>query len=85
MDITDEASKEGLWIHDETDKDKAFILAGYPDRTDAHFPRPFGVFYREERSCIDEEIQKQLDATKAKKGRTPLNKILSGDKTWTIV
>lgn len=86
VDITDEASKADLWIHDETDKDKAFILAGFSDRTDAHFPRPFGVFYREERACIDEEIEKQLTDIKTKKGgRIPLNKILSGDKTWTIV
>ena len=80
-------TKEDLWIHDETDKTKAFILAQFADfHTDGqHFPRPFGVFYREERPCIDEDITKQIEDIKAKKGRTPLNRILSGEKTWTIV
>jgi 2-oxoglutarate ferredoxin oxidoreductase subunit beta len=78
-------SKDDLWIHDENDKNKAFILARFADYVEPHFPRPFGVFYREDRPCIEDDMVLQLDAAKAKKGKTPLNKILSGDKTWTIV
>ena len=87
VELGEGVSKEDLWIHDETDKTKAFILAQFADfHTDgSHFPRPFGVFYREERACIDEQIADQISAVQAKKPRIPLNKILSGDKTWTIV
>jgi len=85
--LGDGVSKEDLWIHDETDKTKALILAQFADFTtpDLHYPRPFGVFYREDRACIDEQIAEQIAAVQAKKPRIPLNKILSGDKTWTIV
>ncbi len=87
VDLAAGASKDDLWIHDETDKTKAFILAQFADFSthDNHFPRPFGVFFREDRPCIDEQITEQIEAVKAKKPRIPLNKILSGEKTWTIV
>ena len=76
-----------LWVHDETDKTKAFILAQFADfgTTGNHFPRPFGVFYKEDRSCIDEDITKQIEDVRKNKGRKSLNQILSGDKTWAIV
>lgn len=85
VDLTAGASKDDLWIHDEGDKNKAFILAGFADNTETHFPRPFGVYYRSERSCIEDDMAAQIETAKAKKGKTPLNKILSGDKIWTIV
>lgn len=79
-------SKDDLWVHDESDKVKASILAQFANYTgDDHKPRPFGVFYKEERSCIEDDMTAQIDAATVKKGRVPLNKILSGDKTWTIV
>ena len=85
VELGDGVSKDDLWVHDENDKNKAFILARFADYAEPHFPRPFGVFYREDRPCIEDDMALQLDAAKAKKGKTPLNKILSGDKTWTIV
>ena len=85
VDLTEGASKDDLWIHDETDKSKAFILAGFADNTETHFPRPFGVYYRSERACIEDDIAAQIETAKSKKGKTSLNKLLSGDKTWTII
>ena len=85
VDLTEGVSKDDLWIHDEADKNKAFILAGFADNTEVHFPRPFGVYYQSERSCLEDDMTNQITAAFAKKGKTPLNKILSGDKTWTIV
>ena len=87
VELGNGVNPEDLWIHDETDKIKAFILAQFADfsTADLHFPRPFGVFYREDRPCIDEQIADQISAVQAKKPKTPLNKILSGDRTWTIV
>lgn len=77
---------DDLWIHDETDKIKAYILAGLFDNpsNDGHFPRPFGVFYTEDRSVYNDEMEAQIKNIAAKKGKLSLEKILSGDKTWTI-
>lgn len=84
VELGDGVSKDDLWIHDENDKNKAFLLARFADYTEPHFPRPFGVFYREDRACIEDDMTQQLADANAKKGKIPLNKILSGDKTWTI-
>ena len=87
VELGNGVSKDDLWIHDENDKTKAFILAQFADFSthDLHFPRPFGVFYREDRACIDEQIADQITTVQSKKPKIPLNKILSGEKTWTIL
>ncbi len=79
-------STNDLWIHDEKDKTKANILARFFDTTfnGEHFPRPFGVFYTEDRLTYDEGMTEQIKEVTARKGKMPLNKILSGDKTWHI-
>lgn len=85
VELTDGVSKDDLWIHDETDKVKAVILAQFANYgANHHMPRPFGVFYKENRSCFDDDVTAQINAAHSKKGKTPLNKILSGDKTWEI-
>jgi 2-oxoglutarate ferredoxin oxidoreductase subunit beta len=75
-----------LWIHDETDKAKANLIARFFDThfDGVHFPRPFGVIYALERPVFEEEMTKQIAAITAKKGKPSLNSILSGDKTWVI-
>ena len=80
-------SLNDLWIHNEQDKTKANILARFFDNpsTEHHFPRPFGVLYQEDRPIYEVEMERQIEAIVSKKGKTPLNKILSGDKTWEIV
>lgn len=77
-------SANDLWIHDEKDKTKAGILARFPDFANIHFPKPFGVLYAEERAVYEEEMLKQIDAVRTKKQKQPLDKILSGEKTWKI-
>jgi 2-oxoglutarate ferredoxin oxidoreductase subunit beta len=86
VDLAGGASVNDLWIHDETDRTKAMLLAGLFDDASLqpHNPRPFGVFYVEKRSCYEDDLAAQIEAIKSKKGKTPLNKILSGDKTWII-
>jgi 2-oxoglutarate ferredoxin oxidoreductase subunit beta len=83
----DGASTSDLWIHDEHDKTKAHIIASFFD-TDYNgiaFPRPFGVIYSEDRPTYEEGMQNQIDELVTRKGRPSLDKILSGDKTWTIL
>jgi 2-oxoglutarate ferredoxin oxidoreductase subunit beta len=76
-----------LWIHDERDKTKANVIARFFDSSfnDVAFPRPFGVIYADERPVYEENMIAQIEEVKAKKGRMPLNRILSGDKTWNIL
>ncbi|MCC6837702.1 MAG: 2-oxoacid:ferredoxin oxidoreductase subunit beta, partial [Bacteroidia bacterium] len=79
-------SADDLWIHDEKDKTKANLLSRFFDTlfNGEHFPRPFGVLYVEERPVYEDGMVNQIRDLNAKKGKTPLNKILSGDKIWTI-
>jgi 2-oxoglutarate/2-oxoacid ferredoxin oxidoreductase subunit beta len=86
VDLAGGASVNDLWIHDETDRMKATLLAGLFDNPamNPHNPRPFGVFYKENRATYEDDLIEQINAVKAKKGPTPLDRILSGDKTWTI-
>lgn len=80
-------SASDLWIHDEKDKTKANILARFFDSTfnGEYFPRPFGVFYTEDRSTYEASMKEQIDELIERKGRPSLDKILSGNKTWTIL
>ena len=82
--------KEGvndLWVHDEKDKTKANIISRFFDSefNGARFPRPFGVIYADERPTYEDKMVGQIEEVKIKKSKTPLGKILSGDKTWTIL
>lgn len=74
-----------LWIHDEKDKLKATLLAQFQDLPkQLELPRPFGVFYTENRACIEDDMAAQIEQASAERGRIPLEQILSGDKTWVI-
>jgi 2-oxoglutarate ferredoxin oxidoreductase subunit beta len=88
VNLNDEGvSVDDLWIHDEHDKTKAHIIASFFDTAyeGVDFPRPFGVIYTENRSTYETALQEQIDELVARKGRPSLDKILSGDKTWTIL
>jgi 2-oxoglutarate ferredoxin oxidoreductase subunit beta len=80
-------SADDLWIHDERDFYKAQILVRMFDdaRTEAHFPRPFGVFYETDRACYEDVMSMQLEEAKAKKGLGNLDKLLRGNEVWEIL
>lgn len=79
-------SANDFWIHDEKDKTKANLVSRFFDTLfdGDNFPRPFGVIYADERPVYDEDMTNQIKNVTAKKGKTSLNKILSGDSTWQI-
>ncbi|HET7898989.1 MAG TPA: 2-oxoacid:ferredoxin oxidoreductase subunit beta, partial [Flavisolibacter sp.] len=87
FDLRDDDFHNDIWVHDEKDKTKANLIARFFDTTfrGVHFPRPFGVIYAEERPTYDEALEDQSKKVAYRSGRIPLNKILSGDKTWTIL
>jgi 2-oxoglutarate ferredoxin oxidoreductase subunit beta len=78
-------SLNDLWIHDETDRVKASILTRFFDNpaTEGHLPRPFGVFYTENRFTYEEAMEQQLEEAKAK-GEGNLDALLRGKNTWTV-
>ncbi len=82
-------SVNDLWIHNERDKVKAGILAAFSDLKHhdghEHLPRPFGVLYSIDRPTYERQMAMQIETVTQKKGKQPLNDILSGDKTWDIV
>jgi hypothetical protein len=48
-----------------------------------HLPRPFGVFYRNERPCYEDQMKLQIENAKASKPGD-LDKLLKGKEVWTI-
>jgi 2-oxoglutarate ferredoxin oxidoreductase subunit beta len=83
----DTVSPDDLWIHDEKDKTKANLISRFFDTgfNEVYFPRPFGVIYANERPVYEDDMQGQIEGVAIKKGRVPLNKILSGERTWNIL
>jgi len=76
---------EDLWVHDELDIYKAQILVRIFDdpKMAGHLPRPFGVFYRNERHCYEDQMRLQIENAKATKPGD-LDKLLKGKEVWTI-
>lgn len=76
-------SDNDLWIHDEQDKAKAFILSTFSDLPYINvMPRPFGVVYSEQRTVYEEDMEQQVKHES--KNRMSLDNILSGEKTWEV-
>lgn len=87
VDLTDsDVSASDLWIHDETDRVKAGMLVRFFNdaTTENHLPRPFGVFYEENRYTYEDAFNQQIQDTIAQKGKGNLNELLSGKNTWEI-
>ena len=77
----EDCSIDDLWLHDEKDRVKAGLLTRF---FDADFPRPFGVFYSEDRSTYEDALIQQIDEAMEQKGQGNLDHLLKGSNTWTI-
>ena len=81
-----DVSANDLWIHDERDEMKATILTRFfddPKKAD-HLPRPFGIFYVEDRHTYEENMIAQITNTVKTRGEGDLDALLRGKETWTI-
>lgn len=79
-------SKEDLWIHDEKDLIKANILSRFfddPNTMEEYLPRPFGIFYVEDRFTYEASLEAQIEMAQSK-GKGTLEELLAGNNTWTI-
>lgn len=85
VNLSDVNSDE-LWIHDEEDKFKAHLLTTFFDdpSLEGHLPRPFGVFYREDRYRYEEAMQEQISSAIDTKGKGDLDQLLMGRNTWEV-
>src|SRR3954471_13829560 len=77
-------SPDDLLIHDEKapNPSLAFMLSRmrHPD-----FPEPLGVFRAVEHDRYDDLVRRQNEQAVAKLGRGDLQKLVTGDETWTVV
>lgn len=79
-------SKNDLWIHDEANLNKAQILARFFEdhHTANELPRPFGVFYCENRPTYESLVAEQCQQITERFGKGKLDDLLRGKNTWTI-
>lgn len=81
-----DVSDNDLWIHNEQDATKAYILSRFfndPQHTDA-FPRPFGVFFSTIKSCYEDDLSTQIQNTLSKLGKGNLSDLIAGKDTWEV-
>jgi len=79
-------SADDMWIHDEKDFYKAQILTRLfdnPSEAGAVFPRPFGIFYTNDRPCYEQMMSLQMEEALTK-GAGDLDKLIRGKETWEI-
>jgi 2-oxoglutarate ferredoxin oxidoreductase subunit beta len=80
-------SPDDLWVHDKSDRFKAGILLRCFDSPDAScdsLPRPFGVFYSEEKTRYEDLLHDQIRVSLEKNGEGDLDALLRGPNTWEI-
>jgi 2-oxoglutarate ferredoxin oxidoreductase subunit beta len=79
-------SQDDLWVHDERDPFKASLLVRFFEdpRKEGALPRPFGVFYVNDRHTHETKMNAQVALAKEKKGPGDLDALLRGAQTWTI-
>ena len=76
-------TEDDLLFHDEKSPEPslAYLLSRmrYPD-----FPEPIGVFRAVDRPKYDEELNKQIDDAREKKGEGDLGEMFNMGDTWTV-
>ena len=79
-------SANDLWIHDENDRVKAGMLVRFFDNADkeSHLPRPFGIFYVEDRPTYEDGLNQQITDAIHQQKQGNLDALLSGKNSWEI-
>lgn len=87
MDLnSDDYSVSDLWVHDEKCRNKANILTRFFDDPSLEnaLPRPFGIFYQEDRFRYEDALYEQLETHKQQKGIPDLDMLLAGTSSWDV-
>jgi len=81
VELGGDFSESDLMVHDSTDSTKAYILTRmFDDET----PRPFGVFYREDRFTYEQAMQSQMQNALEIQGEGDLDELIRGQNTWMV-
>lgn len=83
---SDDYSVSDLWVHDEKCRNKANILTRFFDDPSLEnaLPRPFGIFYQEDRFRYEDALYEQLETHKQQKGIPDLDMLLAGTSSWDV-
>ncbi|MCY4223553.1 MAG: 2-oxoacid:ferredoxin oxidoreductase subunit beta [Bacteroidetes bacterium] len=83
FDLNDgDVSVDDAIVYDETSLELAEIVSRMSQQPS--MPRPFGVFYCEERPTYEQMLQDQVNEVTQKRGSGDLDKLLHAADTWTI-
>ena len=78
---TEDVSINDLFVHDERDKTKAFILTQFFDEEE--FPRPFGVIYvSKEKATFDDLMNLQIESTEIADKAKAFKELLYSKNYW---
>ena len=69
-------------VYDETSKAMAQIVVQMFWQPE--MPRPFGVFYVEERPTYDAQVEAQMETVNEKKGKGSIDALLRNAETWEV-
>ncbi|HEY5616142.1 MAG TPA: 2-oxoacid:ferredoxin oxidoreductase subunit beta [Bacteroidota bacterium] len=75
-------SVDDLLVHDEKDTTLSFILADMTYKS--HLPRPVGIFLAIDRPVYEEEMTRQIQFAKQKRGEGDMTKLLNSGETWVV-
>ena len=75
-------SVNDLLVHNEKDTTLSFILADMTYKP--HLPRPIGIFLSIERPVYEEEMMRQIQFAKQKRGEGDMVKLLNSGDTWVV-
>jgi len=85
VDLNEGHSLDDLWIHDENDYMKATLLSRMFDvPSEGSVPRPFGVFYSNDRGTYETALEAQIEEATEALGKGNLDALLAGNNTWEI-
>lgn len=76
-----EADQGNLWVHDPKDPMKAYVLSRMFDEKT---PRPFGVFYKEDRFTYEDALINQINHAKELQGEGDLDTLIKGKNSWVV-
>lgn len=86
---TAEINEAEIWIHDQYDKTKAFLLNqmfATVTPENGFMPRPFGVLYQDPTAATyDELVKTQMQNVLESKGKGDLDSLLAGKSTWEVM
>lgn len=80
--------KNGKWsvsdllVHNESDTTLSFILADMTFKP--NLPRPVGIFLAINRPTYEEEMTRQINFAREKRGEGDMTKLLNSGETWVI-